>query len=90
MNDFHSPIDLGNTRCTFCTTPRPDYDKSPLTVPTQHPLRAIAKVLNEAPMGSIVRFYAYSLTDPFVLDLFTHHGNDKTVNVIINPSDYTA
>jgi len=24
------------------------------------------------------------------MDLVTHHGNNKTVNVIIDPNDYTA
>lgn len=88
LRDFHSSIDLVATS-TFRTIPRA-FDRSPATVPARHPLRAIAKVLEEAPIGSIVRICAHSLTDPLALDLITHHGNDKTVNVIIHPMEYTA
>ena len=88
LRDFHSSIDLA-AGSTFRMTP-PSFDRNPATIPKRHPLRAIAKVLEEAPAGSIVRICAYSLTDPLTFDLIAHHGNDKTVNVIIHPIDYTA
>ena len=88
LRDFHSGIDL-TAIATFRSVPRP-FDRNPMTVPAYHPLRAIAKVMAEAQIGSIIRISAYSLTDPLALDLITHHGNDKVVNVILHPIDYTA
>ena len=88
LRDFHFEIDL-TAMATFRAIPRP-FDRNPTTVPPNHPLRAIAKVLEEASIGSIVRICAYSLTDPLALDLITHHGNSKTMNVIVHPIDYTA
>ena len=88
LRDFHSGIDLVETS-TYRAIPR-SFDRSPSSVPPHHPLRAIAKVLEQASIGSIIRICAYSLTDPLAIDLITHHGSDKTVNVIIHPSDNTA
>lgn len=88
LRDFHSEVDL-TAISTFRSVPR-SFDRNPTTVPIHHPLRAIARVMAEAPIGSIIRISACSLTDPLALDLITHHGNDKTVNVIVHPIDYTA
>jgi hypothetical protein len=88
LGDFHTTVDL-NTMATYHAEPRP-YDRTPAAVPAQHPLRAIARVLHEAAIGSIVRICCFSLTDPFAIDMITHHGNDKTMNVILHPEDYTV
>jgi hypothetical protein len=83
LGDFHTTVDL-NTMATYHAEPRP-YDRTPAAVPAQHPLRAIARVLHEAAIGSIVRICCFSLTDPFAIDMITHHGNYKTMNVILHP-----
>lgn len=56
-------------------------------LPPQHPLRVIAKMFNDAPNGSVVRVYAYMLTDMDAIDLLAHYAKHKTVNVIIHPND---
>ena len=58
-------------------------------IPPQHPLRVIAKIMYDAPNQSVVRVYAYMLTDMDAIDLLAHHAKHKTVNVIIHPSDQT-
>ena len=77
-------VDLSTRK--FTNSPRP-YDKRPADVPAQHPIRAVAKVLDLAPPDSTIRIYCYALSDPFELDLFTHHGGDKTVKIIMQPCD---
>ena len=77
-------IDLNSRK--FTNSPRP-YDKRPADVPAQHPIRAVAKVLDLAPPDSTIRIYCCALSDPFALDLFTHHGGDKTVKIIMQPCD---
>lgn len=42
-------------------------------------------MLHEAPPDSIIRVYAYMLTDPYCLDLLVHHGADKDVRLILHP-----
>eukprot|EP00978_Attheya_sp_CCMP212_P023763 scaffold73483_cov46-Attheya_sp.AAC.2 len=55
-------------------------------LPPQHPLRVIAKIMDDAPSGSVVRVYAYMLTDMDAIDLLAHHAKHKTVNVILHPN----
>lgn len=76
MATLSDSVDLSLPK--FSTKPRP-YDRRPANVPAQHPIRAIAKVLQEAPRNSTVRIYCFALSDPFALDLLIHHGGDKTV-----------
>jgi hypothetical protein len=73
---------------TFFTSPRA-YDSSPTTVPLKHPLRAIARLLHDASPRSIVRVYAYMLTDYFCIDMLIHHGAGKDVRVVLHPDDKT-
>jgi hypothetical protein len=80
MATLSGSVDLSSRK--FCTAPRP-YDRRPSDVPAQHPVRAMAKVLHEAPPNSTVRIYCYALSDPFALDLIIHHGGDKTVKIIM-------
>jgi hypothetical protein len=70
----------------FSTSPCP-YDRRPSDVPAQHPIRAIAKVLYQAPPNSTIRIYCYELSDPFALDLHIQHGGDKAVKIIIQPCE---
>ena len=83
-NELCQSIDLNSRK--FTNSPRP-YDKRPADVPAQHPIRAAAKVLDLAPPDSTIRIYCYASSDPFALDLFTHHGEDKTVKIIMQPCD---
>lgn len=55
-------------------------------LPSHHPLRVIAKITDDAPNGSVVRVYAYMLSDMDAIGLLAHHANHKTVNVILHPS----
>ncbi|KAL3934827.1 MAG: hypothetical protein SGARI_003221 [Bacillariaceae sp.] len=57
--------------------------------PSDHPLRAIAAVLDQATPGSTVRVFAYSLTDVAAIDLLVHAGKTKTVQVLLQISDST-
>ena len=84
MATLSNSVDLSWSK--FPTKPRP-YDSRPSSVPAQHPIRAIAKVLQEAARNSTVRIYCYALSDPFALDLLIHHGRDKTVKIILQPCE---
>jgi hypothetical protein len=44
-------------------------------LPSQHPLRVIAKIMDDAPRGSVVRVYAYMLTDFDAIDLLVKGPN---------------
>ena len=61
-----------------------DFSAAPL--PSQHPLRVIAKIMDDAPSRSVIRVYATMLTDMDAIDLLAHHARDKTVNVILQPN----
>ena len=84
MATLSNSVDLSLSK--FSTKPRP-YDRRPENVPEQHPIRAIAKVLQEAPQNSTVRIYCYALSDPFALDLLIHHGGNKTIKIIMQPCE---
>jgi hypothetical protein len=53
------------------------------SLPSQHPVRVIAKIMDDAPSRSVVRVYAYMLTDMDAIDLLAHDAKHKTVNVIV-------
>ena len=82
---LHEGIDIAAGR-SFFTSPRP-RDQNPSDIPARHPLRALAWVLSQAPIGSTVRIYCYMLTDPLAIDLVIHHGSDKTIRIILHPDN---
>ena len=87
--NFHDVVDL-STQTLFIAHPRAmeTYEDIPGT-PNDHPLRAIAAVLDQAAPGSTVRVFAYSLTDVAAIDLLVHAGKTKTVQVLLQRSDAT-
>ena len=60
-------IDL-KIKTYYSSVPRP-ADTSALSVPADHPLRAIARVLEEAPQESTIRVYVYTLTCKYAIAL---------------------
>ena len=67
-----------------CSPRRKDDNAS--TVPEQHPLRAIVKVMDEAPDDDAIRMHIYSITDPFMIDTIVHCTKSKNIRVILHPS----
>jgi hypothetical protein len=88
MTRIHDGLDIADSR-TFYTEPRRKYPL-PAQLPVLHPLRALAWVLEQAPAGSIVRLYCSMLCCPMAIDLLVHHGANKTVKIIMNPSGQTT
>jgi hypothetical protein len=88
MTRIHEGLNIANSR-TFYTEPRPNHP-SPAQLPAMHPLRALAWVLEQAPAGSTVRVYCHMLCCPMAIDLLIHHGANKTVKIIMNPSGQTT
>jgi hypothetical protein len=88
MKRIHEGLNIANSR-TFYTEPGRNRP-SPVELPVMHPLRALAWVLEQAPAGSTVRVYCYMLTCPMAIDLLIHHGANKTVKIIMNPSGQTT
>jgi hypothetical protein len=86
MSTFHTCVDLSTTK-KFSTVPR-EWDKMPASVPSDHPLRAIASLLNDADADSTIRVFSYALTDPMAIDLLIHHASDKIVKIIMNHDDH--
>lgn len=82
LKDLHTNITLAvGTRYT--TSPRPyDRDAYPL-LPTDHPLGAITKALDDATDGSLIRVYAYMMTDPFAIDVLIHYGKNSPIRLIL-------
>jgi hypothetical protein len=78
---FHVPTAASNR---FSCTPR-EYDQAPGDVPPDHPVRAVAGILAAAPELSIIRIYAYSLTDPYVIGMIAHHAKSKVIQIILHP-----
>lgn len=67
----------------YRTVPRA-YDKDTVsTVPENHPIRAFARALETAPSGSIIRVYAFMLTDPFAIDMLIHYGKNNPIRLIL-------
>lgn len=80
---FHAPVDLA-TKSLFVAFPRKKETINDLPgTPHDHPLRAIAAVLHEAVPGSIIRVFAYSLTDLAAIDLLVHAGKTNTVRILL-------
>ena len=67
----------------YKSCPRPD-DRDATQIPRNHPIRAIAKVLESAAENSTVRIKCYRLTDCFAIDLLLHYGADRDIRVIID------
>ena len=78
-------VDLARKRF-YQSVPRPD-DSSPLTVPPDHPLRAIARVLEDAPLDSVIRVMASVLTDKYAIDLLLRFCLQHDLRVILNYED---
>ena len=82
LETLHQGIDITFGR-SFFTAPRAN-DSQPSNIPARHPLRALAWVLAQAPVNSIVRIYCYMLTDPLAIDLLIHHGSNKAIRIILH------
>ena len=84
---FHTSVSVVSGS-RFSCTPR-DYDQAPGDVPANHPVRAISRLMHDAPDLSVVRIYAYSLTDPYVIDMIAHYARSKQVKIIMHPDQHT-
>ena len=78
---LRNDIDLSTVG--FSAVPR-DWDKRPEDIPKDHPLRAIAKVLDDAPPHTSICIKAYRLTDFFAIDLILHYGPTHNVKIILD------
>ncbi|KAL3919709.1 MAG: hypothetical protein SGILL_003618, partial [Bacillariaceae sp.] len=79
LSKFHEGTNLPHER-VFYTTPRHSDELSRVVeTPVGHPLRAIAWVLNDAPLGKKIRVFCYSLTDALAIDLLIHAGSQREV-----------
>jgi hypothetical protein len=85
--NFHHGPNLPEERY-YCTSPRSlsHLRDDPRNTPPDHPIRAIAWVLDAAPDDSVVRVFCYSLTDPLAIDLLIHAGASRNVRVILHPN----
>ncbi len=75
--------DIDLSTVAFSTVPR-NWDKRPEDVPKDHPLRAIARVLHDAPAHTSICIKAYRLTDFFAIDLIFHYGPTHNVKIILD------
>ena len=91
LEKFHSAVRLTTKNLSYYAKPRPRdcIERVDETPRSDHPLRAIAAVLESAPDNSIVRVTAYSLTDMYAIDLLSHHGGSKTIRVLLHRSTDT-
>ena len=85
MANYHDAVVISDGR-RFFSQPR-EEDQEPSDTPSDHPLRAVAAVMQAAPNGSLIRVYAYSLTDPYFIDLIAHHCKAKKVHVILEANE---
>ena len=83
LTDPDNPVVPGRR---FECSPRKKDDNAS-TVPDQHPLRAIVKVLDEAADDEVIRMYIYSITDPFMIDTIVHCTKSKNIRVILHPNN---
>lgn len=67
----------------YHTAPRA-WDTEASKIPPNHPLRAIAKVLESSAEDSTVRVKCCRLTDQMAMDMLLHCGAVRTVHVIID------
>jgi len=87
LHDLHAGVNLSYRR-TFYSSPRSEISQ-PERTPPDHPLRAIARVLEQAQAQSVVRIFCYMLTDLPAIDLLIHHGASKTIRIITQESRKT-
>lgn len=87
LANFHEGVNMPEERY-FCSKPKSlSYlNEDPRNTPADHPLRAIAWVLESAAPNSVVRIFCYSLTDPIAIDLIVHAGTSRDVKVILHPN----
>jgi len=71
----------------FCAPREYDYDLN--DIPTGHPMRSIAKVLADAPLESTIGIYAQTLSDPYMIALIAHHAQNKNIQIILQPDNYS-
>ena len=67
----------------YKSCPRP-YDQDAMQIPTDHPIWAIAKVLESAAENLTVCIKCYWLTGCFAIDLLLHYSTDWDIWVIID------
>ncbi|CAB9513605.1 expressed unknown protein [Seminavis robusta] len=60
------------------------FDHSPSDIPPNHPLRAIAKMIDDSEEGSTIRVKCYLLTDFFAIDLLFHYGPYREIRIIVD------
>jgi hypothetical protein len=87
LASFHEGPNLPEDR-HFYTAPKSlSHLQDPASTPRDHPLRAIAWILETAAPNSVVRVLSYSLTDPIAIDLLIHAGATREVKVILHPNE---
>ena len=88
LANFHEGPNLPKDRHYFSVPKSLSHLKrDPSSTPRDHPLRAIAWVLHNAPQDSVVRVFCYSLTDPIAIDLLIKAGFTREVKVILHPNE---
>lgn len=85
LSSFHEGTNLPHERVFYSTPRHSDELKRVVETPSDHPLRAIAWVLNDAPPDSKIRVFCYSLTDALAIDLLIHAGSHCQVQIILHP-----
>lgn len=88
LHQFHEQVDISHV--AFHSSPgNVDCIDDPSLTPHDHPLRAIAWVLNHCSSNAVdmssskIRFFCYSLTDPVAIELLVHAGLKSTVQIIL-------
>ena len=78
LANLHDGIDLLAERAYY-TEPKllSLIESDIMLTPDQHPLRAIAYILKEAPENSTIRVSAYRLTDLAAIDLLVQAGASR-------------
>ena len=87
LSSFHEGTNLPHERVFYATPRHSDELKRVVETPSDHPLRAIAWVLNDAPPDTKIRVFCYSLTDALAIDLLIHAGSHREVQIILHPHD---
>lgn len=85
LSTLKDGIDL-EKKTFYRAVPRP-FDTVVTDIPEQHPLRAIAAVLDEAPPKTVIRIKGYRITDFFAIDLILHYATSHYVRIIIDRVD---
>ena len=84
---FHEGPNLPEDRHFYSAPKSLSHLQNPSSTPRDHPLRAIAWILETAAQNSVVRVFCYSLTDPIAIDLLIHSGATREVRVILHPNE---